>query len=265
MITRRFVALVTLAVASQLGCSSALDTEAVETSEASYSTVANGLWALDGVAEHGDIELLQLARKNYASVVREAPAAAQAADDDDAPSSNGRAGSAPAAAPAPGGRAATGNLARAPQPDAPPALSLLGEEEFSVTERGDALTLTGADGRVLTYRRSYRLYCVPTDRSVEATVILELGKEPELVAVNGDGRSFPKAGIHAAAVRTDVLFRLHDYVIESSTGSGSVTVKLPWSDMGKDEVEGTIAMIGPPDVTAPTPISCERVYPSSYP
>lgn len=260
--TRVFVALATLAVAAgaALGCSSARETAAIGTSDDSYSSVANGLWALEGAAEHGDIELLQLARKNYASIVREEPILEEAAVDD-ASEGAGRAASAPAVERR---RATTGNLARGRQAETPAVALLHADDELTLVEQGDTLTLTGADGRVLTYRRSYRLYCVPTDRSVEATVILELGKEPELVAVNGDGRSFPKAGIHAANVHTDVLFRLHDYVIESHTGSATITVKLPWSEMGKDEVEGTLAMVGPADATEPTAISCERVYPADY-
>ncbi|MBX3201861.1 MAG: hypothetical protein KF894_27245 [Labilithrix sp.] len=262
--TRRFVALATLAVAAgaALGCSDARETTAIGTSDDSYSSVANGLWALEGAAEHGDIELLQLARKNYASIVREAPLFEEAAADVDEPSEGaGRAASATAVERR---RATTGNLARARQAETTAMTLLHADDELTLAEQGDTLTLTGADGRVLTYRRSYRLYCVPTDRSVEATVILELGKEPELVAVNGDGRSFPKAGIHAATVHTDVLFRLHDYVIESRTGSATITVKLPWSEMGKDEVVGTLAMLGPADATEPTAISCERVYPANY-
>ncbi|MBX3262599.1 MAG: hypothetical protein KF782_23160 [Labilithrix sp.] len=262
MITRRFVALATLAVGAQLGCSGEAEIASIGTSDDSYSSVANGLWALDGAAAHGDIELLQLARKNYASIVREAPIAAQATDDgaDASDTSESSAAAAPSIARR---RATTGNVTRGPRADASATALVGADEEFSLVEQGDTLTLTAADGRALTYRRSYRLYCVPTDRSVEATVILELGKEPELVAVNGDGRSFPKAGVHAATVHTDFLFRLHDYVIESRTGSASVTVKLPWSEMGKDEVEGTLAMIGPADVTEPTAITCERVYPTN--
>ena len=245
--------------ASWLGCSSTEGRTIVETSDDDYSSVANGLWALDGVAEHGDIELLQLARRSYASIVREVTPAR-------APSENADAGtSGTGSAPAETRRTATGDLTGVAQADGPATISLVaGDEELSVAEVGDTLTLTGADGRVLTYRRSYRLYCVPTDRGIEATFLLELGKEPTLVAVNGDGHSFPSAGVHAATVHTDDLFRLHEYVIVSDTGTASVKVKLAWADMSKSEVEGTFSLIGPADASAPTPISCERVFPPTY-
>ena len=65
-------------------------------------------------------------------------------------------------------------------------------------------------------------------------------------------------------MRTDDLLRLHDYVIVSDTGTASVKVKLAWGDMSKSEIEGTLALIGPPDAPAPTPITCERVFPPTY-
>lgn len=234
----------------------------VETSDDAYSSVANGLWALDGVAEHGDIELLQLSRRSYASIVREmTPATAPSERADAGSSGTGQPGSAPAETT----RTATGDLTGVAQADGPATISLVaGDEELSLTEIGDTLTLTGADGRVLTYRRSYRLYCVPTDRGIEATFLLELGKEPTLVAVNGDGHSFPSAGVHAATVHTDELFRLHEYVVVSDAGSATVRVRLAWADMSKREVEGTLSLIGPPDASAPTPITCERVFPPTY-
>ena len=156
--------------------------------------------------------------------------------------------------------------ARAAGASAPAAtLSIAAHDaEYVVTESGESLTLTKPDGRILTYRRSYRLYCVPTDRSLEATAIIELGKEPKLVAVNGDGRVFPNEGTHAAMVRTDVLFRLHDYEIVSDIDATSVTVKLPWTEMSKTEIEGTLAIAGTPNPLPPTPITCERVFPPEY-
>jgi hypothetical protein len=245
-----------LVVGTQLGCSSAEATTEGESTE-DYTAVSSGLWALDGPAAHGDIELLQLARRNYASIVREAPALeAMSAGAGAAPSGAARAGSAPASA----SRSATGNLTRGTA--ATPTIALndtAADASYSISALGEKLELTTADGRVLTYRRSYRLYCVPTDRSVEATVLLELGKEPKLVGVNGDGRVFPTEGTRAATVKTDVLFRLQDYVVVSNTGSTSVTVKLPWSNMSKSEIEGTLAITGAPNAVAPTPITCERV------
>lgn len=270
LITRRFVALGTFAIAvgAQIGCA-ADATSRIESSDESYTSVANGLWALEGTAEHGDIELLQLAPRNYASIVREtAPVAAQAMEEGAGAGAQGP-GRAEAASAQQTSRAAMGNVTRASGTRAAgasaPTLSLsIDDEDLHIAEVGDTLTLTKSDGRILTYRRSYRLYCVPTDRSLEATAILELGKEPKLVGVNGDGHVFPKAGLHAALVRTDVLFRLHDYEIVSDIGASSVIVKLPWSEMSKPEIEGTLAIVGPADAAPPTPISCERVAPSEY-
>ncbi len=262
MITRRFVALGTFAVAigTQLGCSGAGTTHPTGTSDESYTSVANGLWALDGTPEAGDIELLQLSTRTYASIVRDVePAAMNAGTRAAAPNA------ASAATATDTARAAIGDVRRVAGASSP-TLSLTADDEtFTLEESGDTLTLTTADGRVRTYRRSYRLYCVPTDRGVEATVIFELGKEPTLVSVNGDGHSFPKGGgTHSATVRTDPLFRLHEYEIVSHIGASTVIVKLPWSDMSKPEVSGTLAMIGTPDAVPPTPISCERVVPPSY-
>jgi len=262
LIRRGFIAPTVLAVAAlgPLGCSDAGSTASTTSADESYSSVANGLWALDGTPGPGDIELLQLATRSYASIVREAAAAAAHAVDEsvgaDAPSDVAHAGAPPAAE---ARRAATGDVMRVEGASTPTLSIKVDDQTFTATETADTLTLTNADGRVLTYRRSYRLYCVPTDRGVEATMILELGKEPKLVGVNGDGRLFPKAGTHPATVHTDVLFRLHDYEISSAVGASSVTVKLPWSDMSKPEVSGTIAIVGAPDALPPTPISCERV------
>ena len=270
LVTRRFVALGTFAVTAAvgpLGCTET--TSPIQSSDESYTSLANGLWALDGDPAHGDIELLQLAPRSYASIVREAQPVAPEAMNESAPSEMQGAGSASAAPATATRRAAVGSVTRASgtrdNGASPPTLSLTASDEsFTVAEAGDTLTLTKADGRVLTYRRSYRLYCVPTDRSLEATAIIELGKEPKLVGVNGDGRVFPNEGTHAALVRTDVLFRLHEYEIVSDVGSSSVTVKLPWTEMSKSEIEGTLAIIGPTDAVPPTPITCERVAPTNY-
>ncbi|MDF2693605.1 MAG: hypothetical protein K0S65_1988 [Labilithrix sp.] len=265
MIRRRFVAsaLLVVAVSLELGCSDAGTNANIESSDDSYASVANGLWVLDGDAEHGDIELLQLDRRAYASVVRQDAVAVASASTTETPQGGlGRAGNASTTQ---ASRASTGNVARASANAAAPTISLIaGDEQLTAAENGNTLTLTGADGRTLTYRRSYRLYCVPTDRGVEATVLLELGKEPELVGVNGDGRSFPKAGSYPAKVRTDVLFRLHDYELLSTAGTSTVTVKLPWEEMTKPEVHGTLAIVGPPDAALPTPITCERVATPTY-
>ena len=257
---------IAIALGAGLGCSSA-ETANLSSSDEDFTSTSSGLWALDGPADDGDIELLQLTRYNYASIVRRVvPAAAAEAVAEEAGLERGSRASAPAPMETEERRAAMGNVTRAFGAEAAaPTLSLsAAEQEHTVAELGDTLMLTREDGRVLTYRRSYRLYCVPTDRSLEATVVLELGKEPEIVGVNGDGRTFPAAGAHEAAVRTDVLFRLHDYVVVSHTGSSLITVKLPWTEMSKHEIEGTLAIVGPPDASAPTPITCERVMPIDY-
>ncbi len=273
MVTRRFVAMGAVAVAvGAVACADA--SSSIDSSDEPYTSVANGLWALDGLPEHGDMELLQLATKMYASVVREvateptAPTDAGEPDGSGASEDAGRASAAPATETS---RVAVGNVNRSsatrdPGESAPTAtLSIAAHDaEYMITETGDILTLTKPDGRVLTYRRSYRLYCVPTERGLEATAILELGKEPKLVGVNGDGRVFPNQGTHAAMVRTDVLFRLHEYEIVSDIDGTSVTVKLPWTEMSKPEMEGTLAIAGTPDALPPTPITCERVFPPQY-
>lgn len=275
MVTRRFVALGSVAVAvGAVACAGA--SSAIGSSDEPYTSVANGLWVLEGTPEHGDMELLQLATKTYASIVHEvAPAepdeTADAGEPDGSPPRSdgpGRTSPGPATDTR---RVAVGDVtrgaaARRPGESAPTAtLSIAAHDaEYTITETGDALTLTKPDGRVLAYRRSYQVYCVPTDRSLEATVILELEKEPKLVGVNGDGRVFPNAGTYAAFVRTDVLFRLHEYEIVSDIDGTSVTVKLPWTEMSESEFEGTLALVGAPDALPPTPITCERIFPHEY-
>lgn len=249
MATRFFaVALISTAALVQLGCSS--DGGSIGAADEPFTATASGLWALDGDAEHGDIELLQIDRRSFASVLREDPspaptAARQMAESDEAPP--------------PDTRTATGNLARVGRAATAKVSLVANDQKFTVKENGDTLTLTTEDGRELTYRRTYRLYCVATDRSIEATALVELGKEPKLVGVNGDGRVFPKAGSYDAAIQNDVLLRLHEYVITATTGASTITVKLPWSDMSKAEIEGTLAITGMPSSAPPTPIACERV------
>ena len=277
MVTRRFVALGAVAVAvGAVACAGA--SSSIGSSDEPFTSVANGLWALDGTPEHGDMELLHLATKTYASIVREVvPTEAgptesvDAGEPDGSPSTSGGLGRASAAPATETRRVAVGDVTRgsatrAAGESAPTAtLSIAAHDaEYTITETGDTLTLMKPDGRVRTYRRSYRLYCVPTDRSLEATVIIELEKEPKLVGVNGDGHVFPNEGVHAAMVRTDVLFRLHEYEIVSDIDGTLVTVKLPWTEMSKPEVEGTLAIAGAPDASPPTPITCERVFPPEY-
>lgn len=249
--TARFIALAlfTIAVLPQLGCSG--DSSDVSASDDSFTTVANGLWALDGDAAHGDIELLQVDTRTFASLThRDAPARARSVS----------AAAAAPSSPEDDAEADTGRLARTSAGAAAPIVLAVGDTQYAVVETPDTLTLTAADGRVLTYHRSYRLYCVAEDRGVEATVLLELGKEPKIVGVNGDGRTFPGEGTYGATMRSDVLFRLKDYVLTSDLGDGAVvTVKLPWSDMSKSMIEGTIAISGISNAASPTALSCERI------
>ena len=259
--TARFIALTLFATAvlPQLGCSS--DGVAVNASDDSFTTVANGLWALDGDADHGDIELLQLDQRAFTSLTHKDEAAPQAARAAARASTSAPANASQAAPPI-----ATGSLARAAHTTTAPVFLTVGDVQYTVGETPDTLTLTSQDGRVLTYHRSYRLYCVDNDRSVEATVVLELGKEPKVVGVNGDGRTFPGEGTFSAAVQSDVLFRLEDYVITSDLGNGSlVTVKLPWADMNKPLINGSIAISGLPNSAPPTALSCERVFTPAIP
>jgi hypothetical protein len=141
---------------------------------------------------------------------------------------------------------------------------------YSITTSplGDVLKLTSANGRVLTYRRGYRLYCVPTDRGIEATALLEMGKQPKIVGVNGDDEMFPSEGTYNAKVHTDVLFQQRNYVMTSKTGTTgagakTIRVQLPWSDMSKAMIKGSLAIVDPASASAtatpPTPISCERI------
>ena len=41
-------------------------------------------------------------------------------------------------------------------------------------------------------------------------------------------------------------------------------MRLPWTDMSKSEIEGTLAIVGPADAVPPTPITCERFAPPNY-
>jgi len=263
-----------LAAISTLGCGSAgpVGEAQVEESAEDLTAVQSGLWALEGSARGGDIELLQLGRRDHASLVREvAPARAAQASSSSADAMGTGAGVAPSPPP-PAVEAVAGDVSRGTQARAPKlTLDLDGaEKKFEVkTVDPDTMTLTevgAVPARVLTYKRSYRLYCVPSDPGTESTMLIEMGATPKIIGVNGDGKKFPRQGDFDAAVRADELFRLQDdYVVTSrqpataNRPASTITVTLPWSEMTKPSMKGKVAITGTSNAVPATAMICERV------
>ncbi len=254
-------------VLAAVGCAAPSSNDATgpgeSSSEDNFTAASMGLWTLDGTPQSGDIEVLQLGARNYASLTHQ-PATRAAG---------------PMAAATPGAHPSTtspaqptiveetyGDLWRsgpaAATLHATAASSLeavSATPSYTASVSGDVLKLTSDSGRVLTYRRTYKLYCVPTDRSIEATALVHMGKSPSIIGINGDGQMFPEEGTYSASVRTDVLFQLRNYEIVSHTNDGrTIVMKFAWSDMNKSMIDGTMSIVGGPSGVPATPIQCER-------
>jgi hypothetical protein len=248
----------------------------VEESADDLTSVQSGLWVLEGSAQSGDIELVQLGRRDHASLVREAPPATPSPQHAGSMSGAGGASSSSDSSAAhhasPRVEAVAGNVSRGSRVEAPKLkLRVDGvEKTFEVKQSADGTTMTlkstTAPVRELTYKRSYELYCVPLDPGTEATMLVEVSASPKVIGVNGDGRSFPRQGSFDAMVQADTLFRMQDnYVVTSrqpataNRPSTLVTVTLPWAEMTKPTMKGKVAISGTANALPATPITCERV------
>jgi hypothetical protein len=270
-----------LASLTAVGCaaeSNGEDNLEVGESADDLTSVQSGLWVLEGSAQSGDIELVQLGRRDHASLVREAPrpparaphsagsmsGSAGASSSSDSSASTG---TAPEAVEAVSGGVSPGTRSVAPKLK----LRVDGvDKTFDVKLSADGTTMTLKSTtppvRELTYKRSYELYCVPLDPGTEATMLVEVGASPKVIGVNGDGRSFPTQGSFTASVQSDTLFRTQEsYIVTTrqpataTRPSTLVTVTLPWAEMTKRTMKGKVAISGTANALPATPITCERV------
>lgn len=270
--------LVALALAA-VGCaaeSNEGDNQQVEESTDDLTSVQSGLWVLEGSAQSGDIELVQLGRHDHASLVREAPRPSSPAPHSAGSMSAGASSSSDSSAPAPAAvptvEAVAGGVSQGTRSVAPKLKLLVDgvEKTFDVKVSADGTTMTLKSTtppvRELTYKRSYQLYCVPLDPGTEATMLIEVGASPRVIGVNGDGRSFPTQGNFDATVQADTLFQTQEsYVVTSrqpataTRPSTLVTVTLPWAEMTKPTMKGKVAISGAANALPATAITCERV------
>lgn len=280
--TRPLLLVLAIFAAPALGCSSSNTAGADESqlverrrpnvaSAPPIETTPLGLWALDGEPANGDVSLLALDSAMFAGVVHSTfiPSASKEGLElagQPVQADFAAIGSLLHEGPDAASLANGGEGESAPPPSASPSTFAVGEDDsaqrYTFALEPHRLRVTRDDGAVFYYTRSYKLYCTLADPGRESTMILELGAEPKVIGVNGDGIRFPAAGNYAAAVRTEELFEGSVYTVESDIRTGRIVVRLPWATMAQPRFSGAVTIVPSGQAEAnlrPTSVACERI------